>query len=115
MWKQMLKTELLEIRMDESNRLFEVQISGSKKHAMPAVRLGQADLMELIQTLLEINRVFRGDVPYYATCETTNQSAHSFVDEQERTKVPDNAKKSTTTSMHASSEGASFLGSNPSA
>ncbi|MBD0381007.1 hypothetical protein [Paenibacillus sedimenti] len=101
MWKRMLKTELLEIRMDESNRLFEVQLYGNIEDTIPVVRLGHADLIELMHTLLEINRTFRGDLPYYAAGEKSEQSTHSFIDRQNQPKLPVSAEKSTSASMHA--------------
>ncbi|NEW08637.1 hypothetical protein GK047_21815 [Paenibacillus sp. SYP-B3998] len=69
MWKQMLNTELLEIQMDESNQFFELRLNSNKRNDRAVVRLNHADLIQLMHTLLEINRTFRGDIPYFASTE----------------------------------------------
>ncbi|MEW9700343.1 hypothetical protein [Paenibacillus sp. SI8] len=71
----MLKTELLEIQMDEQAQLFELKLGGQTRHESLTVRLNQADLIQLMHTLLEINRIFRGDVPYFSCTERVLEHA----------------------------------------
>ncbi|NOU76649.1 hypothetical protein GC098_35715 [Paenibacillus sp. LMG 31458] len=65
MWKQMLLTEQLEIQMDESNHLLEVRLSRTEQEETAIVRLNHAELIQILHTLLEINRSFRGDISYF--------------------------------------------------
>jgi hypothetical protein len=65
MWKQMLLTEQLEIQMDESNHLLEVKLSRTEQEETAIVQLNHAELIQIMHTLLEINRSFRGDISYF--------------------------------------------------
>lgn len=65
MWQKMLLTEQLEIQMDESNHLFEVRLRRIEQEDTAAVRLNHAELIQILHTLLEINRSFRGDISYF--------------------------------------------------
>ncbi|MGO4273958.1 hypothetical protein AB4Z22_29685 [Paenibacillus sp. TAF58] len=65
MWKQMLLMEQLEIQMDESNHLFEVKLSRTEQKETAIVQLNHAELIQILHTLLEINRSFRGDISYF--------------------------------------------------
>ncbi|MCY9670579.1 hypothetical protein M5X11_37800 [Paenibacillus alginolyticus] len=69
MWKQMLLTEQLEIQMDESNHLFEVRLRRTEQEDTAAVRLSHAELIQILHTLLEINRSFRGDISYFHSAQ----------------------------------------------
>jgi hypothetical protein len=80
MWKLMLTTELLEIQMNELEQLFELKLRGGKrKQDTAVVRLNQADLIQLVHILLEINRTFRGDVPYFSPSVTVLEKSTSIV------------------------------------
>ena len=65
MWKQMLLTEQLEIQMDESNHLLEVRLNRTEQEETATVRLNHTELIQILHTLLEINRSFRGDTSYF--------------------------------------------------
>jgi hypothetical protein len=65
MWDQMLITDQLEIHMDKSNHLLELKLSNHDKEESATVQLSHAELIQLLHTILEINRSFRGDIAYY--------------------------------------------------
>ncbi|MDQ0897375.1 MULTISPECIES: hypothetical protein [unclassified Paenibacillus] len=77
MWKQMLLTEQLEIQMDESNHLLEVRLSRTEQEETAIVRLNHAELIQILHTLLEINRSFRGDISYFHSVQV--QVKHSSI------------------------------------
>lgn len=74
MWKQMLLTEQLEILMDESNLQLEVRLIITEKEKANVVRLTHAELMQLMHTLLEINRSFRGDIAYFHSVQVSDRA-----------------------------------------
>jgi|GEM_PF-2974688 len=70
MWKSMLKTSRLEIQMEAASQVVEVTLqdageTGEAEVAGTAIRLSHAELMQVMHTLLEINRTFRGDEIYF--------------------------------------------------
>lgn len=65
MWELMLATEQLDIYMDEANLRLEIRIQTDKTLAPFTIRMNYTDLTQLIHTLLEINRSFRGDIPFF--------------------------------------------------
>jgi hypothetical protein len=70
MWELMLATEQLDIYMDEVNLRLELRIKNEKSLTPFIIRMNQTDLTQLIYTLLEINRSFRGDIPFYHTVQS---------------------------------------------
>lgn len=67
MWELMLATEQLDIYMDEVNLKLEIRIKSERDVAPLIIRMNHTDLTQLIYTLLEINRSFRGDIPFFHT------------------------------------------------
>jgi hypothetical protein len=67
MWELMLATEQLDIYMDEANVRLEIRIKTENTLAPLTIRMSHSDLTQLIHTLLEINRSFRGDIPFFHT------------------------------------------------
>ncbi|MCD1259282.1 hypothetical protein B5M42_010575 [Paenibacillus athensensis] len=67
MWKSMLKTNRLEIQMEALSQVVEVKLqeAGAVETPGTAIRLSHAELMQVMHTLLEINRTFRGDETYF--------------------------------------------------
>ena len=65
MWEQMLETEQLDIYMDEVNLRLEIRIKSESALSPLTIRMNHTDLTQLIHTLLEISRSFRGDVPFF--------------------------------------------------
>lgn len=66
----MLATEQLDIYMDEANLRLEIRVKNDKSLAPFTIRMNQTDLTQLIHTLLEINRSFRGDIPFFHTVQS---------------------------------------------
>jgi hypothetical protein len=67
MWELMLATEQLDIYMDEVNLKLEIRIKSERDLPPFTIRMNHTDLTQLIYTLLEINRSFRGDIPFFHT------------------------------------------------
>ena len=69
MWELMLATEQLDIYMDEANLRLEIRIKQNRQDVSTfTIRMNHTDLTQLIlHTLLEINRSFRGDIPFFHT------------------------------------------------
>lgn len=65
MWELMLATEQLDIYMDEVNLKLEIRIKSDRDLVPLVIRMNHTDLTQLIYTLLEINRSFRGDIPFF--------------------------------------------------
>lgn len=66
MWEEMLLTEQLSIHMDKSSHRLELKLREHEcEDTVSAVQLSQAELTQLLHTLLEINRCFRGDIAYF--------------------------------------------------
>ncbi|MNR04711.1 hypothetical protein D3C85_1206940 [compost metagenome] len=65
MWEQMLETEQLDIYMDEANLRLEIRMKSESNLSPLTIRMSHTDLTQLIHTLLEISRSFRGDVPFF--------------------------------------------------
>ncbi|CAN7411884.1 hypothetical protein [Paenibacillus sp. LjRoot56] len=67
MWELMLATEQLEVYMDEVNLRLEIRLKSERDSSPLTIRMNHTDLTQLIYTLLEINRSFRGDIPFFHT------------------------------------------------
>ncbi|CAH1217836.1 hypothetical protein PAECIP111891_04647 [Paenibacillus allorhizoplanae] len=67
MWELMLATEQLDIYMDEVNLRLEIRLKSERDSTPLTIRMNHTDLTQLIYTLLEINRSFRGDIPFFHT------------------------------------------------
>ncbi|KRE69791.1 hypothetical protein [Paenibacillus sp. Soil750] len=67
MWELMLATEQLEVYMDEVNLRLEIRLKSERDSSPITIRMNHTDLTQLIYTLLEINRSFRGDIPFFHT------------------------------------------------
>ncbi|MDR6549034.1 hypothetical protein [Paenibacillus qinlingensis] len=74
MWELMLANEQLEIYMDEANLRLEIRIKSEKYTDPFTLRMNYTDLTQLIHTLLEINRSFRGDIPFFHTKKLPGKS-----------------------------------------
>ncbi|OCT12134.1 hypothetical protein A8709_30240 [Paenibacillus pectinilyticus] len=73
MWKLMLQTEQFDVHMDEANLLLEIRILTGDHVAPVTVRMCHADLTQLLHTLLEINRSFRGDIAFFLAKKLTDK------------------------------------------
>lgn len=65
MWKPMLHTEQFDIHMNEAELLLRISIYAGEQSAHAMVHLSYADLTQMLHTLLEINRSFRGDISFF--------------------------------------------------
>ncbi|MCY9656397.1 hypothetical protein P5G65_15045 [Paenibacillus chondroitinus] len=66
MWEEMLLTEQLNIHMDKANHMLELKLRDHEQEdTFSTVQLSHAELILLLHTLLEVNRCFRGDIPYF--------------------------------------------------
>lgn len=73
MWKLMLQTEQFDIHMDEAKLLLEIRIRTGENGTPVIVQMSHADLTEMIHTLLEINRSFRGDIAFFLAKNLTDK------------------------------------------
>ncbi|WNR43066.1 hypothetical protein [Paenibacillus roseipurpureus] len=65
MWKLMLHTEQFDIHMHEAELVLRISIYAGEQAAPVTVHMSYADLTEMLHTLLEINRTFRGDISFF--------------------------------------------------
>ncbi|TXK85971.1 hypothetical protein [Paenibacillus sp. N3.4] len=67
----MLQTKQIEICMHMFDKKVVLKLNDSDKGSTLITQLDHAELIELIHTLLEINRSFRGDIPFYLPKKNT--------------------------------------------
>lgn len=65
MWKLMLHTEQFDVHMNEAELLLKITIFTGEQAAPVTVHMSYGDLTQMLHTLLEINRSFRGDISFF--------------------------------------------------
>lgn len=69
MWEELLLSNKLDVHMDRTNLLLQLTLHNKEEDAStsapPKVQLSHAELVQLLHTVLEANRCFRGDIAYF--------------------------------------------------
>ncbi|UJF31522.1 hypothetical protein [Paenibacillus hexagrammi] len=65
MWKPMLHTDRMDIQMNTENQIMEIKLAAQDPSSPVSIQLNHAEVIEMIQAMLEINRNFRGDKAYF--------------------------------------------------
>jgi hypothetical protein len=66
MWESLWTNERWEVQMNTADKLFALVVNAQGSEDSMRLQFNQTELYELLQAILEVNRTFLGERPFFA-------------------------------------------------